>query len=1049
MNIAKPFIQRPVATLLVMVTFVVFGLFSYDHLPVSTIPTVQFPTIQVTVNYPGASPKEMTVLVCAPLERQFMMMQGIRMVTSQNTYQSTTIILQFHEDVDINVAATNTQQAISQAQGQLPNNLPQPPAYTKVNPADTPVMYVVIYSDTQPQGVVYDYGYNYVSRQLGAIEGVANIQVFGQPYAVRVHVDPEAVAAKGLTLDDVSNAIQMNNPIQPTGKFYGPDWAVITETDGQLYKAETYNSMIIKIKDDNIVRLRDIGCAYDSVQNDKETFKWLIKDDPNDKEATILAIFKQANYNTVEVCTNLEKMLDQLKVNLPQSIQTEIAYSQRGYILDAIEDVQVTLFIAFALVVIVIFLYLGKVRNSLIPLITLPITVLGTFMLMYPLNYSVDIMSMSALTLAIGFLIDDAIIVLENIVRYSEEGIEPYKAALKGSNQIIITVLSISLCLCAVFIPMLFIPGFVGQLFHEFAAVMIVSVIFSGFISLSLTPVLCSRFIPPYNPNDQTKVEKMSIRFNEWLRKKYDPLLKWSLNHRMMVLVIAALTCYGSLHFAYKMPKEFLPPMDIGTIMGFVIAQEGSSPEKTQKYLDIVGEICHQNPYVSHLCVINGYPTDCEGLIFANLVEDKDRPPTEVVMRQLYEAAQNVIGCAVFFKPYPLINLQIGTTDSGRADNQFVIQSSDEDILSLKTQEMVVALRQLPQFSQVNTNLQPNSPILNVHILRDEARAFGDITPLEVENTFKYAYGETYISKINNPEDLYYVILEVKNRYKRYPTNLDALYLGPDGGQTSITSVTNTAYKPSPIMVNNVNSIGAATISFNVAPGYALSDAVTVLNHTAERVLEGKAFGFLAGNTAEFASAMKQFALLILLALFVIYIILGILYENFIHPIVPLSAVPLAVFGGLISLVIMGEALSIYALIGIIMLMGIVMKNGILIVDFALEEIKKDPNCSPADAITKASMIRFRPILMTTFAAMMGAIPVALGIGGEIARGRAPLGIAVVGGLIFAQIVSLVVVPVVFTFVYNWSNHLTSKKEGLFVPHEMADLDDQEKKEDR
>jgi HAE1 family hydrophobic/amphiphilic exporter-1 len=1038
MNVSKPFIHRPVATILIMVTFVIFGIASYINLPVATIPTVEFPTIQVTATYPGASPKEMSDLVCAPLEREFMMMQGIRFVTSQNTYQSTTIILQFHPDVDINVAATNTQQAISQAQGQLPK-LPQAPAYTKVNPADTPIVFIAIYSDYQAQGVIYDYAYNYVARQLGTVDGVANIQVYGQPYAVRIHVDPEAVAAKGLTLADVASAIDANNPMQPTGKFYGDSWSYITEADGQLNRAEKYNSMIIKINQENIVRLKDIGIAYDSTQNDKQNYSWLIHGDEQDKEVVFLAIYKQNNYNTVQVCSDLDTMLNKLKVNLPQSLKVDMPYSQKGYIVDAIKDVELTLLIAFLLVVVVIFFYLGKVRNSLIPLITLPITVAGTFMLMFPFNYSVDIMSMSALTLAIGFLIDDAIIVLENIVRFSEEGANPYQAAFKGSKQIIVTVLSISLCLCAVFIPMLFIPGFVGQLFHEFAAVMIISILFSGFISLSLTPVLCSRFIPPYDPNDRSKIELMSIRFNDYLKKLYEPVLEWCLSHKKSIVVVALFTLFSSGYLGMHMQKEFLPPMDIGTIIGFVIAKEGASPDHTEKYLKQMGQICMNNPYVAKTCLVKGNPTDSESIFFAVLVDQKLRPPTDVVMRQLYEAAQSVTGALIFLKPYPLINLQIGTTDAGRAENQYVIQANDEETLAIKTEELVRALSQKPQFSQVNTNLQNNSPVLNVHILRDEARFFGDISPLSVENTFKYAFGETYISQINDPQALYYVILEVKNRFKKDPSNLENLYLGQQTGQTSATSVTQTSIKPGPIMVNHVNSIASATISFNVAPGYALSDAVKVLEETSNEILADKGFGFLAGNTAEFQSAMTQFALLIILALFVIFIILGILYENFLHPITPLSGVPLAVFGGLISLLITGQTLSIYALIGIIMLMGIVMKNGILIVDFALEELQKDPNATPQEAIVRASMIRFRPILMTTFAAMMGAVPVALGIGGEIAKGRAPLGIAVVGGLIFSQIVSLLVIPVVFVYIYNLSKKFTSKQKGLFVPHDEAE----------
>lgn len=1034
MNPSRPFIYRPVATSLIMLGLIIFGIATYKYLPVACLPTMSYPTIMVSTNYPGASPEEMANLVSSPLERQFMLMQGIQFVTSQNTYQSSQVILQFHPDVDINVAAINTQEAITEASAQLPANLPQSPTYTKVNPADTPILFIAIYSDLQDQATLYEYAYNYIGQQVGTVEGVANIQVYGQPYAVKVQIDPQAIAAKGMTLQEVANAIQSNNPIQPVGKFYGNNWSIVNTADGQLQKADEYNSMILKINEDNIVRLQDVGFASDSTQDDKQQFGWLVHNDPKIKEVVFLAIYRQPGYNTVDICTNIENLLDRLEKNLPRSITLAIPYSQKTIILEAIEDVELTLILAFLLVVVVVFFYLGKLRNSLIPLITLPITVLGTFVIMYLLGFTIDVMSMSALTLAIGFLVDDAIIVLENIVRYIEEGESPFKGALRGSKQIIITVLSISLCLSAVFVPMIFLPGVMGQLFYEFAAVILIAVLFSGFVSLSLTPMLCSRFIPKYDPKDRSSLELFSIKFNEWLKRGYKPLLEWSLRHKLFMSGLAIGSFLGSLHFLYVMPKEFLPPMDIGVIMSFLIAREGTSPEKMEDYLVEYGKIIQQNEYVRYVSLAGGYPTDSEAMLFVILTDPEKRPATEIVLQQIQQLTQNIVGCDLIMKPFPLINLQVGSIDSGRANYQYILQGMDQEIVNQKAIDMLAALQKVPSLSQVNSNFQPYSPTYNIHLLRDEARAYGNITPTDIENAFMYAYGETYISKINSPENMYYVILEVFDPFQYTTQNTDTLFLGQYTGNTAIDSVTTAKMGASPIMINHVNTLPSVSFSFNVTDGYALSQALADLQKAADEVLEGKVIGFLAGNTAAFETAMIQFMVLIVLALFVIYLTLGILYENFIHPITPLSAVPLAIFGGLLTLVLFNEALSVFAFIGIIMLMGIVMKNGILIVDFALEELEKNKHCTAEEAILEASMVRFRPILMTTLAAMMGAVPVALGIGGTIAAGRAPLGIAVVGGLIFAQIVSLFIVPVIFCYAYRISHYLTTRTQ-FFKEH--------------
>ncbi len=1042
MHFSRSFITRPVATVLTMLTLVVFGVFTLQSLPVALVPNIVSTTFSINCTYPGASPKQVADLVTAPLESQFLSIQGVKYLTSTSSYGTSSIMVQFHPSIDENDAATNIQQAISQAQGQLPA-LPSLPNYNKVNTADAPIMYIVIYSETQTQNTVYDYAQNILARQLSTIDGVADVYVYGNSPAVRVQVDPESLAAKGLTMNDVQNAINQNNPVQPTGKFFGPNFSIITEADGQMYQPEPYNSMIIKINNDNVVRLSDVGYAFDSSTNDQQSVIWFNKGDPIPKTGTFLAIYKQDKYNTVKVCKDLENKMEELGESIPQSIQYKIPLSQKNYVLEAIADIQLTLYIAFILVVVVVFLYLGRLRNSIIPLITLPITIIGTFIFMLFLGYNIDIMSLSALTLSTGFLVDDAIIVLENIVRHTEEGQTPQSASMNGSKQIFSAIISISACLCAVFIPMIYIPGIVGQLFSELAGVVIIAIFLSGFISVTLTPMLCSRFIPNYNQTKKSYVEELSIAFNEYLKKLYTPLLKRSLEYKKTVLFGAFGIFLTSIWIAVSTPKEFLPSIPINAIVGYVIAENGASPEKTNQYLTQIGKIAHETPFIKGLCTVTDSPTDNMGVLFIILEDSEGSPPFEQILMNLYEKSAEVIGCNAYFRPLPLINIQTGSTS--RAEFQFVVTATDQKTVEEKAQLLMNAMQLEPEFTTVNSDLSIGSPVFNINMLRDQARAYGNITPLDIENILAYSYGQTYVSTIYNPNSVNYVILELKNQYKTFPDEISRLFLGPKNGNTNMTSVFKGSLTATTNMVNHFNSLPSCTISFNVPKGYTISEAIDKLQMLGPTIFEGKASGFLAGSTAEFKSSMIHLFVLFVLALFAIYIVLGILYENFLHPLTPLSAVPFAAFGGLLTLQLLGVKFSVYAMIGIIMLMGIVMKNGILIVDFALEEIEKNPEFTPEEAITKASMIRFRPILMTTLAAMMGAVPVAAGIGGIIAESRAPLGIAIVGGLIFAQMMSLIVGPVVFTYVMNWSKKLTSKQGGLFAP--IAELETKTTKE--
>ncbi|MBM3201757.1 MAG: efflux RND transporter permease subunit [Chlamydiae bacterium] len=1023
MNLSLPFIKRPVMTTLLMVLLVVFGLICYAKLPVSSIPSISYPTIEVNVSYPGASSDTMAKLISSPLERQFLLMEGIKMVSSSNTYESTSIILTFHLDVDINVGAQETEEAIQKALAQLPNDLPQNPTYTKVNPSDTPIYYLVLHSPNLPSWSLYEYGFNFLGQQIGTIEGVANIEVFGYPYAVRVQIDPEACAAKEVSLEEVAYAISNQNPMRPTGKFYGPNKSISTIVDGQIRSAKEYNSLIIKYQDKQPVRLSDIGHAFDSPQNDKQVFSWLTKQYPEGENSAVIAIYRSRGYNTVDVCKDITSLVDVLKTQLPQGISMSVPFTLQTWILEAVEDVKLTLLVAFFLVVFVVYLYLGKIKDSIIPLITIPITIIGTFIFMYAFGYSLDILSLSAITLGIGFLVDDAIVVLENCVRFiQKKGLTPYEGAIEGSFQIIITVVSISLCLAAVFIPMLFIQGAIGQMFHEFAAVILISVLLSAVISLSLTPMLCSRFIPAREEGRKGKVEKFSYLLNQKMVDFYLPLLKWALKRKIWIFGFGSLCVVLSMMFLLIIPREFLPPEDLGIIQGFAQAPEGTSPAKMSQYMKEISDTCIESPYIDSFAKLQSTPTDNQSVFFINLVERNKRPDIWSCIKQIQESVnENVIGANFAMKAYPLINLQIGDGQSGKANYQYTLQSFNDQSLYHAASEFIDKLQQIPEITNVNSNFQPNSPTLHVKLLRDQAKAYNNISALDIENTFAYAYGETYISKINASENTYYVILESLPDFDQNPSNLKNLYTKT----TAIESIIDSQIITKPETVNHINALPSVTVVFDNAPGVPLSVAVNKVENLAKEVLPDDVMGSIAGNTQEFKKSTETFIVLVFASIFVIYIILGILYEDFIHPLSPLSAIPVAILGGLFSLLLCGKTLSIYGLIGIIMLLGIVMKNGILLVDFALEEMQKGLGVD--EAIYNACETRFRPIMMTTLATMMGSIPVALGIGGTIAEGRAPLGIVVVGGLIFSQAVTLFVIPCMFCYMCKFREKILKK----------------------
>jgi len=1028
-NISKPFIDKPVFTTLLMITLVTFGVLSYNSLPVSSIPQVEYPVIEVVAHYPGASPEDIATLVAAPLEREFMLMQGIEVVSSQNYYGETTIILQFHLDVDVNIAAQETEQAIQKALAQLPKDIPENPTYTKVNPSDTPIMFIAIHSPIASPWDLYEYGYSFLGQQLGTVDGIAEIDTHGYPYAVRCHVNPEKLAAKNISFTELKEAIDNANVQQPTGKFYGPNTSMVIKVEGQLLKAEEYKDLIIKFDEGAPVRLKDVATVEDGLQNNKASFNWYSRKSPDGESLCFLALYRQLNYNTINACTHVEELLKKLSSQMPKNLTLTIPFSLKDWIIEALEDVKNTLYIALALVVVVIYLYLGKIRNSLIPLLSLPITIISTFIFMKLFGYSLDIISLSALTISIGFLVDDAIIVMENIIRFSQtEGLNGYEATLKGSKQIVLVIVAMSLSLCAVFIPMLFLQGVIGQIFHELAAVVIISVLVSGFISLSLTPMLCSRFLSDSIDCKKTKVEELSEHLNAFFQKGYEKALTFALHHKIVILICAFFSILLSTTLFILVPKDFLPPNDLGVIQGFAIMPEGTSPESFHEEIKDLSKIALSNPAIDYFVTLESAPTDNQGLIFYNLTTSKKRKDIWTVIKGIdQENSQQCIGMKTLLKSLPLINLQMGNTTSGKADYQYILTSFDQKTLDDSAFSLMTAMKASPFFSNVSTDYQPNAPVLQLNLLRNQAHSYGNINAKNIENSLMYAYGETYISKINVPQNMYYVILDMEKTFSVSKENFSSLYLSPNSSSemVSLNSLIKENYTTGAELLTRVNALPSITISFNPSEKTPLSSTIKEMEKLSNAILPDSVMKEAAGNTSAFTEAISQFIFLILLSIFVIYIILGVLYENFLHPITAISNIPVALLGGLLSLMITGNTISIYALIGILMLLGIVMKNGILIIDFTLE-IMETEGFSPQDAVFKACSLRFRPIIMTTIAAMMGAVPIALGIGGSVAKSRSPLGIAIVGGLIFAQIVTLFVTPIVFIYIERLNRFLTT-----------------------
>ncbi|MDR2667981.1 MAG: efflux RND transporter permease subunit [Puniceicoccales bacterium] len=1028
-SISEPFIRRPVMTVLLAAAAAVGGLFCYRALPVNDLPSVEYPVIQVRAAFPGMDPAMMAANVATPLEKEFLKIQGLDMVTSANMQGISNITLQFSQSRNIDDAAGDVQCAIQRSMGSLPPDLPMQPTFEKTDPNSQPIFFVAICSDAMTPGQLYDYAAENIAQRFNTIEGVSKTDVYGMKRAVRIYVDPQKLYSRGLTMVDVAQKIQQSTASLASGSIYGSDRNWIICPDGQLMNANGYGAIVLAMREGSPVYLRDVADCVESQESDTFTASFWLRERGSFDSAVMMAVTRAAGANTVAVARAMRDLIPEIRKELPDSVFLRTVYDRSSSIVESINDVQWTVVLAFVLVTLVIFLFLGRLRETVIPAVALPLSLLMLFVVMYLCNYSLDNLSLMAMTLAVGFLVDDAIVFLENVVRRMQKfGESPETAAVRGAGEISSTIVSMTLALVSIFIPLLFLGGQIGRVFHEFSAVIMVATLASGVVSLTVTPLMCANMLRPHVQKETASgFAAAAANFGRAFMDGYGRALNFCLDRRWLALGVWCLCLIGMV-FAFKvLPQSFIPDGDSGMLRGVFIAQEGTSFQRMAAHQAKIDAALRANPAVDCAFSATGFSMFAgnQGVAMSFLRPAKERAEIHKVAGQLMGSLASIPGAMTFMQPVPALRIQTGTTGTSQGKYAYTLSGIDGDSVYATAQKLIGALRSYEGIASISSDMFLSAPMVDVQMNRDQLASYGG-SVLDVEQQLKTAYSDNYVYLIKAPTRQYKVILSVAKDQRASIDDMGLIHCRNGVGEfIAPATAARCNSTVGPLCVNHTDNFLSATLFFNLSPQVEIGDAMAHIEKVAAQIIPAGVSGSFMGEAKTFAETFAGLKKLIFAAIFVTYVILGILYESYAHPITVLSALPVAAFGGFLTLIIFRQSLSLYAYIGLFMLLGIVEKNGIMIIDFAIQRQNGD-KMSPRDAVHMASLQRFRPILMTTLAMVMGVVPICLGIGAD-GSSRRPLGLVVAGGMLFAQVITLFVTPVIYLCVEDFQTRFLDK----------------------